>query len=101
MLSLLGPVAEVTAVAGTSRLHRMETEDVVAFPGRPERLAITGTTGAAILEAGTLELHYLDGRSERHGEITGSGGNADPMAFPYDWRPLARVCSSPSRPWIA
>ncbi len=104
MLSLLGPVAEVTAVAGTSRLHRMETEDVVgaglvfangalgclyattaAFPGRPERLAITGTTGAAILEAGTLELRYLDGRSERHGELTGSGGSADPMAFPHDW----------------
>ena len=35
-----------------------------AFPGRPERLAITGTAGAAVLEAGTLELRYLDGRRE-------------------------------------
>jgi UDP-N-acetyl-2-amino-2-deoxyglucuronate dehydrogenase len=104
MLSLLGPVAEVAAVAGTSRLHRMQTEDVVgaglvfangalgslyattaAFPGRPERLAITGTAGAAVLEAGTLELRYLDGRRELHGEVTGSGGTADPMAFPHDW----------------
>jgi predicted dehydrogenase len=104
MLSLLGPVAELAAVAGTSRLHRMEAEDVAAaglrfangalgslyattaaFPGRPERLAITGTAGAALLDGDTLELSSPDGRSERHGEAAGGGSGADPMAFPYGW----------------
>lgn len=104
MLSLAGPVAGVAALGGTSRMHRMETEDFVgaglsfangafgslvattaAYPGGPERLVLTGTEGTATLEAGTLSLAYQDGRSERHGETVGSGGGADPMAFPYDW----------------
>ena len=104
MLSLAGPVSEVAAVAGTSRMHTMETEDVVGaglrfasgafgslvattacYPGMAERLVITGTRGTALLEAGTLFLDFLDGRSERHGETVGGGGGADPMAFPHDW----------------
>jgi UDP-N-acetyl-2-amino-2-deoxyglucuronate dehydrogenase len=104
MLSLAGPVAEVAALGGTTRLHRMETEDFVGaglrfasgalgslvattacYPGAPERLAVTGTAGTATLEAGTLSLAFLDGRSERHGETVGTGGGADPMAFPHDW----------------
>jgi UDP-N-acetyl-2-amino-2-deoxyglucuronate dehydrogenase len=104
MLSLTGPVAEVAAVTGTSRLHRMETEDVVGaglrfengalgsliattacYPGMPERLVLTGTKGTAVLEAGTLAVDFLDGRSERFGETAGGGGGADPMAFPHDW----------------
>ena len=104
MLSLTGPVAEVAALGGTSRMHRMETEDFVGaglrfangalgslvattacYPGGPERLVLSGTKGTATLEAGTLSLAYLDGRSERHGETVGSGGGADPMAFPHDW----------------
>src|SRR5690606_22151086 len=59
MLSLAGPVEEVQSVAGTTRLHRMETEDFVgaglrfasgafgsliattaAFPGEGEELVI-------------------------------------------------------------
>ncbi len=104
MLSLAGPVTAVTATAGTSRLHRMETEDFVAgglafangalgslfattaaFPGEGEQLALTGTKGRARLVAATLEVRYLDGRSEEHGEGAGSGGGADPMAFPSTW----------------
>jgi UDP-N-acetyl-2-amino-2-deoxyglucuronate dehydrogenase len=104
MLSLAGPVAAVTATAGTSRLHRMETEDFVAgglafangalgslfattaaFPGEPEQLVLTGTKGRARLVATTLEVRWLDGRSEQHGEAGGSGGGADPMAFPSTW----------------
>jgi UDP-N-acetyl-2-amino-2-deoxyglucuronate dehydrogenase len=104
MLSLAGPVAEAAAVAGTSRMHRMETEDFVGaglrfaggalgslvattacYPGMPERLVLTGTRATATLEAGTLSLAHLDGRSERHGETVGGGGGADPMAFPHDW----------------
>jgi UDP-N-acetyl-2-amino-2-deoxyglucuronate dehydrogenase len=104
MLSVTGPVAEVIAVAGTSALHRMETEDVVAgglvfasgalgslyattacFPGAAERLVLTGARGTASLTAGALEIHWHDGRSECVGEATGSGCGADPMAFPHEW----------------
>jgi predicted dehydrogenase len=115
MLSLAGPVAAVTATAGTSRLHRMETEDFVAgglafangalgslfattaaFPGEPEQLVLTGTRGRARLVATTLEISWLDGRHERHGEATGSGGGADPMAFPSTWhkRLIADFCDA-------
>lgn len=115
MLSLAGPVAAVTATAGTSRLHRMETEDFVAggltfangalgslfattaaFPGEGERLVLTGTKGRARLVAATLEVRYLDGRGEEHGEGTESGGGADPMAFPCTWhkRVIADFCEA-------
>jgi predicted dehydrogenase len=104
MLSLAGPVAEVAAIAGTTALHRMETEDFVgaglrfangalggliattaAAPGGPERLVLSGAHMTATLEAGTLTLQHGDGRTERFGETVGSGGGADPMAFPHDW----------------
>lgn len=104
MLSLAGPVAHVAAITGTSRMHTMETEDVVGaglrfasgalgtlvattacYPGMAERLVMTGTRGTAVLEAGTLMLDFLDGSSERHGETVGGGGGADPMDFPHDW----------------
>jgi predicted dehydrogenase len=103
-LSLTGPVSEVAAVAGTSRLHRMETEDMVGaglryangalgalmattalYPGFPERIEIAGTRGSARLEAGRLAISYLDGTTEELGEETSTGGGADPMAFPHDW----------------
>ena len=104
MLSLTPPVAEVAAVAGTSRIHRMETEDLVAgglvfangalgglfattaaYPGDPERLSIAGTKARATLASGTLEVRYLDGRTEQVGEPATTGGGADPMAFPHGW----------------
>ena len=104
MLSLTGPVAEVAAIAGTSAMHRMETEDFVgaglrfvsgalggliattaAVPGGVERLVLTGTQGTATLEAGTVTIDWLDGRRESHGEPAATGGGADPMAFPHDW----------------
>lgn len=104
MLSLTGPVVEVTALAGTTRMHRMECEDFVtaglrfangalgsvmasvsSYPGRAERLELNGTKASAVLEAGTLALHYLDGREQRFGESQTTGGGADPMAFPHDW----------------
>lgn len=104
MLSFTGPVAEVAAVVATTRLHAMESEDFTGaglvfangapgalmattarFPGRPERLELVGTKAAAALEAGVLELDHEDGRSERFGETVGTGGGADPMAFPHDW----------------
>jgi predicted dehydrogenase len=104
MLSLTGPVESVAAVASTTRLHRMESEDFVGagltfangaagalmattafYPGGAERITLAGTKGTAVLESGSLELSFLDGRQERFGETTATGGGADPMAFPHDW----------------
>lgn len=104
MLMLTGPVAEVAALAGTTRLHRMETEDfaaaglrfasgalggliatTAAYPGAAERLILTGTAASAVLEGGALAVSRLDGTVERFGEATPGGGGAQPMAFPHDW----------------
>jgi UDP-N-acetyl-2-amino-2-deoxyglucuronate dehydrogenase len=103
MLSLTGPVAEVAAIAGTTALHRMETEDFVgaglrfangapgalmattaAWPGMPERIELFGTEASAVLAAGVVTTHYHDGRIERVGEEQSTGGGADPMDFPHD-----------------
>jgi UDP-N-acetyl-2-amino-2-deoxyglucuronate dehydrogenase len=102
-LSLAGPVAEVAAIAGTTGLHRMEAEDFAGaglrfangalgalmattaeYPGFPERIELIGIKGTAILTAGVVTVHYHDGREERVGEEQGTGGGADPMAFPHD-----------------
>ncbi len=104
MLSLTGSVEEVAAIAGTTGLHSMESEDFVggglrfangalgsimattaSYPGNQESITITGDKGTAHLAGGELRLHYLDGRTEHVGETTGSGGGADPMDFPHDW----------------
>jgi UDP-N-acetyl-2-amino-2-deoxyglucuronate dehydrogenase len=102
-LSLAGPVAEVAAIAGTTGLHRMEAEDFAGaglrfangalgalmattaeYPGFPERIELIGAKATAILAAGVVTVHYHDGREERVGEEQGTGGGADPMAFPHD-----------------
>jgi predicted dehydrogenase len=104
MLSLTVPVSEVHAVAGTTRIHRMETEDFVgaglrfadgalgslsattaAYPGASEQLALDCEHGSAALQAGDLAIHWRDGRSQRFSEDSGFGGGTDPMAFPHDW----------------
>lgn len=104
VLSVTGPVAEVAVIAGTTRLHRMEAEDFVgaglrfangalgslvattaAFPGRPESIDLSFAAGSARLEGGTLVVTRLDGSSETVGSTAGTGGGADPMAFPHDW----------------
>lgn len=105
MLSLTGPVTRVAALAGTSRLHRMETEDVVGaglafangaigtlsattalYPGGAEQLVLGCERATATLSGGTLELAWQDGRRETFGAApSASGGGADRMAFPFDW----------------
>lgn len=101
--SLVGVSEVVSAMATTTKLHKMETEDYVtaqlrlgngapgllaattAFaPGRPERIEIFGTKGAAVLAGGSLQVDYLDGTQETldAGERTGSGANI--MDFPND-----------------
>ena len=104
MLSLTGPVKSVTALAATTGLHRMETEDFVAggmefangavgalmattanFPGGAESLTMNFGRASATLTGGNLTLSWFDGRVETIGEASSSGGGADPMAFPFDW----------------
>jgi UDP-N-acetyl-2-amino-2-deoxyglucuronate dehydrogenase len=102
-LSLVPPLAEVGAFARTTPLHRMETEDLAcaalrfangalgtlnattaSHPGFPERIDIVGTRGTATLVAGSLEVHFHDGRVDTAGERAAFGGGADPMAFAHD-----------------
>ncbi len=105
MLSLAGPVVEVSGYARTSPVHRMETEDLVcaavrfasgavgvidattaAYPGGPERIELIGTNGTASLVGTALSIHYHDGRSEALAADASPGGTgADPMAFPHDY----------------
>ncbi len=103
MLDLIGPVTETTAMAGTTRLHSMESEDFVAaglrfasgalgsvtattasFPGRDEHLVVVGELGTATLTGGRLTIEYRDGSRDVVGEASTSGGGADPMDFPHD-----------------
>ncbi|WP_417408082.1 Gfo/Idh/MocA family protein [Hoeflea sp.] len=104
MLSLTGPALTVQALTATTRLHKMETEDFAAagirfengavgsvvattatYPGEEERLVLDGTKATAVLKGGQLTVTWRDGRTESVGEASGTGGGADPMAFPCDW----------------
>jgi UDP-N-acetyl-2-amino-2-deoxyglucuronate dehydrogenase len=105
MLSLAGPVAEVSGYATTTSVHRMETEDLVcaavkfaggalgvieatssAYPGFPERIEITGTTATAMLAGTRLQVFHHDGRvTDVAPDSTAGGTGADPMAFPHDY----------------
>lgn len=104
MLSLTGPVTQVQAVAATTRLHRMETEDFVAaglrfangavgsvtattaaFPGGAEALHLDCARATASLQSGTLTLAWHSGGTEQFGDPAETGAGADPMAFPHDW----------------
>ncbi len=101
--SLAGEVAEVAAFAGTTRLHRMEAEDIAcaalrfangaigsldatsaAYPGFPERIEVVGTAGTGVITGDALEIHYHGGEVERLSGTGATGGGADPMAFSHD-----------------
>ena len=104
MLSLVGPVNEVTGYAITSPVHRMETEDMVAaavrfandalgvidatttaYPGSAERIDIVGEKSSASLAGTSLSVQWQDGRGEELVPDGSAGGTgADPMAFPHD-----------------
>ena len=104
MLSLTGPVSEVTAMTATTGFHQMETEDFVvaglrfdngavgqlfattaSFPGRGETITLHFQDGSAHLDAGLLWIDRHDGTSETIGQAASSGAGADPMAFTSDW----------------
>lgn len=105
MLSLAGPIEEVTGYATTTPVHRMETEDMVcaaarfengahgtidattaAYPGFLERIEIACERGTAGLAGTELLVQYQDGRREHIAPDDSTGGTgADPMAFPHDY----------------
>lgn len=105
MLSLVGPVTEVTGFTATTPVHRMETEDMVcaavrlasgaigtieattaAYPGFHEEIMITCEHGTLALRGGELLAQFHDGRVERvENDIAAGGTGADPMAFPHDY----------------
>lgn len=109
MLSLAGDIEDVCGYAATTRVHRMETEDLVtaaarfasgafgiieattaAFPGFPERIELIGTRGTATLAGTELKVQFHDGKTaemapDRAGAPGAGGTGADPMAFPHDY----------------
>jgi predicted dehydrogenase len=105
MLSLAGPIAEVTGYATTTPVHRMETEDMVcaaarfengalgvidattaAFPGFAEKIEIIGEKATALLAGTELKVLFKDGRKfEIEADRSAGGTGADPMAFPSDY----------------
>jgi UDP-N-acetyl-2-amino-2-deoxyglucuronate dehydrogenase len=105
MLSLAGPIAEVTGYSTTTPVHRMETEDMVcaaarfangafgtidattaAYPGFPERIEFTCEKGTASLAGTALLVQFHDGRRiEVEPDNSAGGAGADPMAFPHDY----------------
>lgn len=104
MLSLTGPVSEVTAMCATTALHSMEAEDFVSaglgfangavghlfastasFPGIGETITLHCQHGSARLSAGGVRIDWQNGEVEDIGTISSSGAGADPMAFTSDW----------------
>jgi predicted dehydrogenase len=101
--SLAGPIARVSAMAVTSPLRHIDTEDIaavavgfangaigtidattVAYPGFPEGIEIAGSKGTARWGFNALEVWWQDGRHERLDGDAGGGGGADPMAFSHE-----------------
>ncbi|MDR7124533.1 Gfo/Idh/MocA family oxidoreductase [Pseudotabrizicola sp. 4114] len=105
MLSLAGPVQQVTGFATTTPVHRMETEDMVcaavrfatgaigtidattaAYPGFHEEIVITGEHGTLALRGGEMLAQFHGGAVEKvESDIAAGGTGADPMAFPHDF----------------
>ncbi len=105
MLSLAGPITDVTGFATTTPVHRMETEDMVAaavrfdngafgtidattaaYPGFHEEITFACEKGTAVLRGTELRVEFQDGRTEHVAPDNSAGGTgADPMAFPHDY----------------
>jgi UDP-N-acetyl-2-amino-2-deoxyglucuronate dehydrogenase len=101
--SLTGPITRVAAMAKTSPLRKIDTEDIavaaiefrngavgsidattVSYPGFPERIELACENGTAVLAAESLEVFWKDGRHDRHEGSSAGGGGADPMAFSHE-----------------
>ena len=101
--SLTGPVTRIAAIAKTSPLRRIDTEDVaaaaiefrnraagtidattVAYPGFPERIELACENATAVLAAESLDVFWKDGRHDQLDGSSAGGGGADPMAFSHE-----------------
>jgi UDP-N-acetyl-2-amino-2-deoxyglucuronate dehydrogenase len=101
--SLTGPVARVAAMARTSPMRSIDTEDIaaaavafangavgsidattVSYPGFPERIELACENATAVLLAESLDVFWKDGRHERVEGSAAGGGGADPMAFSHE-----------------
>ncbi len=99
LLSVMGPVAEVSARTKTAA-HRIEVEDIgvamlkfesgalgviqastAMYPGLPARLEIHGTKGTAIFEGTELSFLQIEDEPPFAKENVNAGGAADPMAI--------------------
>lgn len=104
LVDLAGPARRVAAVARTSPLRRIDTEDTVAasvtyangaigvidatsvaYPGYPERIEFAGTTGSAVLEGEGVRIQCEGAAPFALGGSIQGGGGADPMAFSHAW----------------
>ena len=103
LIAFAGLPSEVMAYAGTSAVHRMETEDVAAaalsfaggaigtlaastctYPGLPTEIEIVGTKGGARLVDSRLTAAFHNGTTMEAGRENAVGGQgADPMAFDH------------------
>ncbi|HEX2726483.1 MAG TPA: Gfo/Idh/MocA family oxidoreductase [Beijerinckiaceae bacterium] len=101
--SLTGPVTRIAAIAKTSPLRSIDTEDVaaaavefhngaagtidattVAYPGFPERIELACVNATAVLVAESLDVFWKDGRHDQLAGSSAGGGGADPMAFSHE-----------------
>ncbi|HEY7386828.1 MAG TPA: Gfo/Idh/MocA family oxidoreductase [Beijerinckiaceae bacterium] len=101
--SLTGPVTRIAAMAKTSPLRRIDTEDIaaaaiefrngavgtidattVAYPGFPERIELACVNATAVLAAERLDVFWKDGRHDQLAGSSSGGGGADPMAFSHE-----------------
>jgi len=104
MLSLTGPVAEVQAVAATTRFHDMESEDFVAggmwfasgvpgavmattasFPGDAESITLDCEEASAHLQSGVLTINWRQRGVETIGKQGASGSGANFMDVSPEW----------------
>lgn len=103
LISLAGLPQEAMAYCATSRLHRMETEDLAmaairfasgaigsisattcAYPGFPDAIDLIGSKGTARLDGARLSTALHDGTTMSLDDADKIGGaGADPMAFSY------------------
>lgn len=115
LLSLTGEVSQVQAMARTTSLHDMESEDFVtagldfangavgslvastaSYPGDAESITLHFDKASTRLKSGVLQVDWHDGRSETYGASASTGGGADPMAFTHAWHRdvIADFCSA-------
>ena len=93
LLSYTGLPTRVMGLTSTSPVHRLKGKDcacallhyangamatlqatTAAYPGFPERLELNGTLGSASLEAGVLQVAFMNGQRLAVGEEQNRGG---------------------------